>query len=149
MADDVQLRPASAADLASVRALLVSADLPQDGLEDQFGDRYVVAVRGGRVVGAEGIEVHGDDGLLRSAVVDGALRGQGLGEQLTRERLAWARARGLRSVWLLTTTAAPFFDRLGFARVERASAPPALQASREFASVCPSSATCMRLELAR
>ena len=147
MADEVRLRSATPADVEAVRALLAAADLPLEGLEDQFGDGYVLAERAGRVVAAEGIEVYGDDGLLRSAVVDAALRGRGLGERLTRERLDWARRRGLRAVWLLTTTAAPFFDRLGFARVERASAPPALQASREFATVCPSSAACMRLPL--
>ena len=51
-------------------------------------------------------------------------------------------------MWLLTTTAAPFFARLGFATMERASAPQALQASREFAAACPAGATCMRLDLA-
>ena len=64
------------------------------------------------------------------------------------DRLARARGLGLGSVWLLTTTAAGFFDQLGFARVERGSVPPELQASPEFATVCPGSAVCMRLALA-
>lgn len=146
--DGIVLRPAALADLEAVRALLRDAHLPLDGLEEQFGEGYVVAVRReGRIVGAEGIEVHGQDGLLRSAVVAPPLRGLGLGEALTDDRLAWARGRGLKSVWLLTTTAADFFDRFGFHRAERGAAPPALQASTEFSVACPASAVCLRLVL--
>ncbi len=142
------LRPAGPADLAAVRALLADAQLPVEGLEEQFGERYVVAEADGQVIGAEGVEVHGAFGLLRSAAVAVRHRGTGLGQRLTRERLDWARAHRLRAVYLLTTTAAPFFARLGFRAVPRASAPPELQASREFATVCPASAVCMRLDLA-
>jgi len=146
--DGIILRPARTADLEAVRALLRDAQLPLDGIEAQFGEAYVVAVRReGRIVGAAGLEVHGEDGLLRSAVVAPPLRGLGLGEELTKNRLAWANGRGLRSVWLLTTTAAAFFDRFGFQAADRASAPPALQASPEFAVACPASAACLRLEL--
>lgn len=146
--DGAVLRQAGPADLEAVRALLRDAKLPLDGLEDQFGVGYVVAARReGRVVAAAGIEVHGSDGLLRSVVVVPPLRGLGLGEALVQDRLAWARARGLRSVWLLTTTASDFFDRLGFVRDERAAAPAALQASTEFAGACPATAACLRFDL--
>jgi amino-acid N-acetyltransferase len=145
----VTLRPATPADLAAVRALLASAGLPLDGIEEQFVDGFVVAESDGVVVGAEGVELYGQDGLLRSAVVDDTWRGRGVGDALTRDRLAWARARGLRSVWLLTTTAADYFPRHGFEPVSRDVAPAAVRASREFASVCPSSATAMRLTLDR
>jgi N-acetylglutamate synthase-like GNAT family acetyltransferase len=93
------------------------------------------------------MEVYGDCGLLRSVVVVPSLRGLGVGETLTHDRLAWARRRGLRQVWLLTTTAADFFDRFGFVRVDRASAPPELAASAEFTGACPAGAACLRLEL--
>ena len=144
--DGVVLRPAVPTDLQAVRALLRDAKLPADGIEDQFGEPYVVAVRReGRVVGVAGLEVHGAEGLLRSVVVVPPLRGLGLGEAMTHDRLARARSLKLAAVWLLTTTAAGFFDQLGFARVERASAPAPLQASKEFSVVCPGTAVCMRL----
>lgn len=38
----------------------------------------------------------------------------------------------------------PFFVRFGFARVSREEAPPELQASEEFRSLCPESAAFMR-----
>ena len=75
-------------------------------------------------------------------------RGTGLGMRLTEERIGWARKQRLEALYLLTTTAAPFFGRLGFVEVARASAPAAVQTSREFATACPAGATCMRLPLA-
>jgi amino-acid N-acetyltransferase len=140
--------PAKPEHLAAARALLAGADLPVDGLEDQFPAGYVVAIRKGEFVGAAGVEIHGRDGLLRSLVVDAPRRGSGLGHTLTFDRIRLAKEQGVDALWLLTTTAAPFFARLGFVTVERARVPPALQASHEFATACPSSATCMWLDLA-
>lgn len=145
---DVTIRGATAADLAGVRDLLLAGKLPLDGLEEQFGDSYAVAVLGDRIVGAEGIECYEGCGLLRSAVVDAAWRGRRIGDRLTSDRLRWARAAGLREVWLLTTSAADYFPRFGFQRAERGEASPALQRSREFAEACPASAVAMRLSLA-
>jgi amino-acid N-acetyltransferase len=143
----VIIRGARAEDLAHVARLLTAARLPGDGLEEQFGPAYAVAEVGGAIVGAEGIERYGDSGLLRSAVVAHEWRGRGIGDLLTRDRLAWAEQSGLRELWLLTTTAAEYFPRFGFARADRASAPRAVQASREFAEACPASAVAMRLSL--
>jgi amino-acid N-acetyltransferase len=144
----VLTQPARPEHLEPVRALLAAAALPADGLADQFPAGYVVAVREGAVVGAAGIEVYGADGLLRSVVVAATLRGSGLGHTLTFDRIRWARERGLGSLWLLTTTAASFFARIGFAPAERNAAPPVLRASTEFAHACPASAVCQRLDLA-
>jgi amino-acid N-acetyltransferase len=38
-----------------------------------------------------------------------------------------------------------FFSRLGFRAVARDAAPAVLRAGAEFASICPSTATCMML----
>jgi len=140
----IVVRPATAADLGVVKALLSDAQLPLDGLEEQFGDAYAIAECDGSVIGAEGVERHGEVGLLRSAVVHAEWRGRGVGDALTLDRLAWAARQGMTEVWLLTTTASDYFPRFGFERVERASAPGPLQASREFAEACPASATVMR-----
>lgn len=138
------VRAAAADDLPQVQALLLAAHLPLDGLLEQFGAGYAVAECDGVLVGAEGIERYGDAGLLRSAVVHPDWRGRGVGDALTRDRLAWAAQEGVRDLWLLTTTAADYFPRFGFARASRDDAPPALQRSREFAEACPSSAVAMR-----
>lgn len=141
------LRPATPADQAAVRALLADAGLPVEGLEDFFPDGYVVAEVEGRVVGATGIESHEENGLLRSAVVAPEWQGRGIGRLLAEERLSWARRRGLRAMYLLTTTAAGYFPRLGFIPIGRDEVPAGVQASSEFAATCPSSAAVMRLVL--
>lgn len=150
--DPVALRPATDDDLPAVHRLLREGSLPTAGLEEQFGPRYAVAEASGRVVGVAGLETYpeGDQpqyGLLRSVAVDSAWQGLGVGVRLVEERLDWARREGLREVWLLTTTAPAFFPRFGFGAAERSAAPTALQASREFAEACPSTAVAMRLAL--
>ena len=144
---NVSLRAAEPSDLAAVTRLLADASLPAEGLDEQFGPAYVLATSGSEVVGAEGVERYGEVGLLRSAVVSDPWRGRGIGDRLTRNRVAWAREQRLRELWLLTTTAEEWFARYGFLRADRASAPEALQRSREFRDVCPASATAMRLVL--
>lgn len=141
------IRAATADDVASVEAALRDSELPLDGLREQFGEGYAVAEVDGRLIGVEGIEVHGDDGLLRSAAVISSWRGKGVGDALTRDRIEWARRRGLRSLYLLTTTAGDYFPRFGFAKVDRESAPPAVRTSREFSEACPSTALFMTLPL--
>ena len=59
-----------------------------------------------------------------------------------------AAALGLERLWLLTTTAADFFERMGFQRTDRDSAPPAVRSSAQFAGLCPAGATCLRCDLA-
>lgn len=141
------LRPAGDADLPFAQRLLAEAALPGDGLTDQFPTQYAVATVGSRPVALAGIERYGSVGLLRSVAVDELWRGHGLGDQLVADRLAGARAAGLTDVYLLTTTATPFFVRLGFAALPREAAPAELRKAPEFASVCPGTSTFMRLHL--
>ena len=145
--DGVSLGPPTGTELAAIDALIRASALPAEVVRDRFPEAYVVARRGGDVVGVAALETHDQAGLLRSVAVAPGERGRGTGIALVGDRLATAWANGLASVYLLTTTAAPLFRRFGFAGADRASAPPALTASPEFAALCPSSATCMRLEL--
>lgn len=98
---------------------------------------------GDALLGCAGVERYDSAGLLRSVAVASVGRGHGLGGRLVDACIARARAQGLETLWLLTTTAPAFFQRLGFAVVDRATAPAALQASEEFADMCPVSAVCM------
>jgi protein-tyrosine-phosphatase/N-acetylglutamate synthase-like GNAT family acetyltransferase len=141
--DGIVLAPATRDDLDAVRALAARGELPVEGLEDQFPDAYVVARRGDAIVGTAGLELHGNAGVLRSVVVAPEVRGSGLGVALTANRVATARAH--RDVYLLTTTAADFYARFGFRPAPRAEVPEAVARCPEFASICPSSAACLRL----
>lgn len=124
--------------------LLQRTHLPAAGLPEHATHLWV-AVRADRIVGSAALEVYGDAALLRSVAVEQGLRGQGLGVALTQAALERSRERGVREVYLLTETAADFFARLGFRRIPRAQAEPAVGTSVEFTTVCPASATCMML----
>lgn len=143
---DVMLQPARPGDWPEVAALLQAAGLPRAGAADHL-DRFVVARRGGSVIGVAGLEVHGDEGLLRSVVVADHERGGGLGRRLVAVVIAAARQRGLRGLTLLTETAPAFFPRFGFVPIERQAVPEAVRASAEFQGACPDSAVALRLDL--
>ncbi|MDX1429497.1 MAG: arsenic resistance N-acetyltransferase ArsN2 [Rhodothermales bacterium] len=140
--DSVEFRRAIDDDIVEVMDLLTSNGLPTDGVRE-LGDRMIVAWAGGRVVGAAGLEVHGQDGLLRSVVVADDRRGRGLGQALVHKVMDLARLEDLRDVYLLTEGAGGYFDRLGFERLDRASITSAVTESAEFSHLCPSTAVAM------
>jgi protein-tyrosine-phosphatase/N-acetylglutamate synthase-like GNAT family acetyltransferase len=144
--EGISLGPPTGADVTAIEALARASGLPTEVVRDHFPGAYVVARCGGAVVGVAALEAHDRSGLLRTVAVAPAERGRGTGLALIANRLATAWASGLDSAYLLTTTAAPLFRRFGFTGVDRATAPAALAASPEFAALCPSSATCMRLD---
>src|SRR5256885_12787114 len=67
-------------------------------------EAYVVARRGGEVVGVAALATHDRAGLLRSVAIAPGERGRGTGIALVGDRLATAWVNGLASVYLLTTT---------------------------------------------
>lgn len=142
----LEIADADSADLEAVLALLAEAALPRDGVAEHFAG-FLVARREGRVVAAVGLERYGPDALLRSLVVAPGHRGRGLGRALTERLVEAARGRGVRHLFLMTETAAPFFAARGFRRVGREEAAAAVGASVELTAVCPQSAVCMRLDL--
>ncbi len=54
-----------------------------------------------------------------------------------------AQQKGIQALYLITTTAAPFFEKRGFAKVDRSAVPVAIQRTTQFSALCPSSATVM------
>ncbi len=136
------LRP-GADDWRTLRDVLREAGLPTTDLPDVAPDGFLVARVDGRVVGGVGVERYGADGLLRSLVVVPEARGRGLGGRLAAAAERWARSAGLRTLTLLTTTAAPFFETRGYVPLDWAEAPEGIRQSAEFQGVCPSSAACL------
>jgi amino-acid N-acetyltransferase len=134
---------ASADDLVAVQRLLTGHGLPLEGVATHL-DSMVVARDNGRIVGVAAVELYEGGALLRSVAVESAAQGRGLGHQLTEAALDIARERRLDAVFLLTTTAEHFFPKLGFEQISRDEVPASVQASIEFQSACPASATVMR-----
>ncbi|HEX8938615.1 MAG TPA: arsenic resistance N-acetyltransferase ArsN2 [Candidatus Limnocylindrales bacterium] len=126
--------------------LLAEAGLPLEGALEAVREGVVLA-EGRQLVGCAGLERWGELGLLRSVAVAAERRGQGLGTALVAAAEARAAAAGIRELYLLTETAAPFFGRLGYLAVPRAELPGAVAASPEAGRLCPESAVAMRRRL--
>jgi N-acetylglutamate synthase-like GNAT family acetyltransferase len=140
--------PARPHDLPGALDLLGRSELTDQDVAARWGHYFVVREDDGRVVGVAGLEVHGEDGLLRSVAVDGNYRGQGLAASLVEAAMERAKRLVLRDVYLLTTGASGYFARHGFVVCERDAAPEAICASWEFRTGCPSSAVLMKRPVA-
>lgn len=126
-----------------VGAALVKAGLPAADI----GDPYVLLWRFETYedvpVGFGGLEIYDYDALLRSVVTLPPVRQVGMGAAIVAALEAEARARRCRTIYLLTTSEADFFARLGYKPCARADVPEAMRASRQFADLCPPAATVM------
>ena len=130
-------------DLDEILALLVTSNLPLDGLRDHL-DTTLVARAGGRVVGSAALERYADGVLLRSVAVLPECRGRRHGRDLTEAAIGLARECRTPAIYLLTTTAEDYFRQYGFESISRDDVPATVQTSVEFRSACPASATVMR-----
>jgi amino-acid N-acetyltransferase len=147
------IRPATPNDLPAIEQLLTESGLPVDGVADivraNTGEFLVAeSIGDGQLVGVAGLEICCDDALLRSVAVRPEWRSHGVGRDLVHEIVDHAESRGFPALSLLTMTAERYFPRFGFSRIERAAAPPGIAESKEFTSMCPSSATLMVRSLA-
>jgi L-amino acid N-acyltransferase YncA len=142
MVDSIPIIPAKPGDLPAIHDLIRSVNLPLDGLEHNL-EYFWVAWEGEHLVGTAGLEVYANQVLLRSVAVAPSQQGNGLGHTLTETALAYITTRQYQAVYLLTTTAESFFRRYGFLTIPRTQVPASVQASIEFQSACPTTATCM------
>ena len=144
----LRAEPARPHDLGGALDLLGRSELTEQDVAERWGHYFVVREDDGRVVGVAGLEVHGEDGLLRSVAVDPEYRGQGLAASLVEAALERAKRLRLRAVYLLTTSARGSFARRGFADCPRDEAPAAIRESWEFRTGCPSTAALMKRPVA-
>lgn len=129
-------------DLEAVHELLSRNGLPIEGLADHLAHAYV-ARHGGRIIGTAALEAYEDGGLLRSVAVSSDFRGSGVGRQLVERVIDLARSKQLPALYLLTTTAAAYFPKLGFVSVAREQVPPGVRQSAEFTTTSCASAVVM------
>jgi amino-acid N-acetyltransferase len=124
-------------------ALLQAQGLPISDITDEHLEHFFFIGSDGSPSGLVGLEIYGSDALLRSLVVGENARATCLGSALTDHAEQYAASKGVRSIYLLTTTAETFFQRLGYERIERSQAPASIERTREFASLCPASSAFM------
>lgn len=138
-----RIRPGEPADRPAVLTLLQGAGLPTADLHSIAGLRTWV-LESQRALGAViALERFGVDGLLRSLAVAPEHRNRGAGRELVARLERDARAEGVARLVLLTETAEPFFQALGYAPIDRQRVSMEMQQSAEFRALCPASATCM------
>lgn len=140
------LRPAAGSDLAGIERLLTASALPTSGVAEAVCG-FLIAESQGEIVGVVGMEYRGSYGLLRSTAVAPEWRGRGLARQLVMRIIAEAESRGIRALYLLTTTAETYFPSFGFHNTTRDTVPDEIRETGEFQGVCPASATVMCLTL--
>jgi amino-acid N-acetyltransferase len=130
-------------------ALLQPQGLPISDITDEHLEHFFLVGPDGSPAGLVGLELYGTDALLRSLVVGENARGNGLGSTLVEHAEQYAATNGVRSIYLLTTTAETFFKRLGYEGIDRSQAPPSIKGTREFANLCPASSAFMMKALRR
>ena len=136
-------RAATQSDLQLIKDFLKENELPGLGV-DGWVENFVIAEdQDGSLVGVAGLELYDKSGLVRSVAVDKHFRGQGYGRILVEAVVDNARARGLKTLYLLTDDASGYFKRLGFQAIDRKDVDQAVKASVEFTEMCEG-ATAMR-----
>lgn len=90
-----------------------------------------------------GVEFYGAVALLRSLAVAEGVRGKGCGKRLVQEAEQYAARNGVKRLYLLTTTAEPFFRSLGYDTVNRESVPEPIRSTAEFSVLCSATARVM------
>jgi N-acetylglutamate synthase-like GNAT family acetyltransferase len=138
---NIRLEPLSH-DAPELVAALEAERLPTDDLAESGGTFFRVIAEG-RTVGFGGFELHGRYALLRSIVMLPYARSRGSGRLATEALLQRAGELGATAAYLLTTSAAEFFESSDFRRIAREEAPGEIAATRQAASLCPSTAVLM------
>ncbi|MDJ0723092.1 MAG: arsenic resistance N-acetyltransferase ArsN2 [Desulfobacterales bacterium] len=133
----------------AVKKVLDVSGLHTSDLTPEKLRHFIVARKGEDIVGVVGVELFQPHALLRSLAVVTTHRGQGIGAQLIVSVERYARMMGATTLYLLTTTAAPFFNHREFRETSRADAPAPLQSTEEFKALCPATAVCMCKQIDR
>lgn len=127
--------------------LLKANNLPYIDITEEKECDFFGIYTAQKLVGAVGLEYYAKHALLRSLCVDTNFQSTGLGSQLVSFCETHCRSIGIKTLYLLTTTASTFFQNRGYRIIERDSVPEAVQKSSQFSTICPSSAVCLSKEL--
>jgi len=130
-----------------LKAALVKAGLPAEDVTAAKSLFWRFETAADIPAGFGGLELHGGDALLRSVVTLPPLRRMGIGSAIVTTLEGEARALKCRSVYLVTTSEAGFFDRLGYAACARGDVPDAVRQSSHFSRLCCANGTVMRKQI--
>jgi len=138
------IRPGEAPE---VMGIIDQCGLPIEDITQTMLKDFLIARKGADILGVVGLEISSGDALLRSLAVTEAHRRMGIGLKLVKSAERYARSRRIETLYLLTLTAEALFRQAGYSAIDRSSAPVAMQATREFKTLCPDTAVCMKKEI--
>ncbi|MGV3742887.1 MAG: arsenic resistance N-acetyltransferase ArsN2 [Burkholderiaceae bacterium] len=127
-------------ELAALKALLSAAHLPVSDITLPSSQTFFGIRDQTDLVASIGLELYGQDALLRSLAVLPSYRNQGLARTLLHHAEDHAAQQDLTALYLLTLNAQDFFFRHGYMRLAREDAPAPIAASAQFSGLCPASA---------
>lgn len=140
--------PARPRDMQEIRDIAAEMKLVSTDLGDADAANFLVLRNETGFVGCVGLEVYGEDAILRSLAVTTTARGVGYGWLLADTAIQVARHRGVRRIYLLTETASDFFAaKHGFRVVDLSTVGAAVSESNTFRSQRDRDAVAMRLDL--
>lgn len=137
--------PASQNSFSAAIALLKKNNLPTEDLDP--GKQIFVVEDGNKVVATVAVEYNYSDALLRSLSVSEEKRKSGIGAELVTFIEDYVQKQGVETIYLLTTTAADFFQKRGYQVIDRNSVPRFIQNTKEYSVICASSSTVMKKKL--
>ncbi len=137
--------PLAAWERDGLAAALVNAGLPADDVGDPHLLFWRFETYEDVPVGFGGLELHGEDALLRSVVTLPPLRQVGMGAAIVSALEVEARAHKCRAIYLLTAADPAFFAKLGYAPCARADLPQAVRAGSQSAALPGAAAMVKRI----
>jgi amino-acid N-acetyltransferase len=129
-------------DLGQAVDLLREFDLAYTDL-DKPNVRLFKFSESGKLVGLGGLEIYGNQALLRSVAVSKEFQCKKYGRFICNWLENWATENQLSELYLLTTTAPGFFAHLGYMIIPRDEFPENLRQTAQFSELCPASSVCM------
>jgi amino-acid N-acetyltransferase len=138
----MKIQKANKEDLQTVLKLLAENILPVDDLKENNVE-FFVGLEDENIVSVVGLERFSGFGFLRSLAVKEDFKNRSFGKKLVKYLLEHCASENLRELYLMTTSAEKYFEKFGFAKVERENAPEEIKQSRQFRDLCPSTAVVM------
>ncbi len=125
--------PATRHHLAPIVALLGELELNQEDVTESKMSEFFALENENGVIGCVGLEVFGEEAVLRSLAVAPAGRGIGYGWMLADMAISSARFRGVKRLYLVTAKASDFFAaKHGFRIVDLSTASARVTGSTTF-----------------
>lgn len=142
----LKIQPATENDLKEIKSLLTVNQLPTEDINEKSVQLFI-SIFNNELIGTIGIEKYNQIGLLRSLAVKDEYRNQKVGEKLVNFLFDYCKGEQIRELYLLTTTAEKYFERIGFQKIDRNNVPEIIMQTREFKDICPVSAVVMHKKL--